>query len=339
MSGTVFLPSELIPRPDAIVSTVLSGNLSTSDAAQVINVPRVSNAVDNAIITNVGGDANTLTCESNLTFDGYTLNLVGDLTASVGVSASYFYGDGYNLTNVAGNHIATEGPANSIQFHDPIDGGITGSATLLFSGGDLILTGTMMVSGNVSASGHMVPVTGNTFDLGSADNPWRNLYVSSSTIYLGSDKLSVEGGNLSFGSGSLVKGFDIGFMNFKNNGIFMEQGRLFKLGAYQIQMFGGIGYVRKVVTTNYSISERDYLLGIQSDSLSNSITLTLPNANNLLNGQTFVIKDEGGAVSTHPVTVSCAGSDTIDGQNQVVLESSYASIQLYCNGANKYFIC
>ena len=365
MSGTVFMPTEFLTRPDAIAPTVLSGNLSTSDAADVINVPRVSNATNNAILTNVGGDANALVCESNLTFDGDALNIIGNLTASTGaslqgplhisastgmqitgsvyfsasISASSFYGDGSNLTGVGGNHIAAEGPSRSIQFHDPIDGGITGSASLLFSGGDLILTGALVVSGNVSASGHMVPVTGNTFDLGSADNPWRNLYVSSSTIYFGEDALSVQENNLKFGSGSTVKGFDVGFMNFKNNGIFMEQGRLFKLGAYQIQMFGGIGYVRKVVASNYSINERDYLVGIQSDSLSNSITLTLPSADNLLNGQTFVIKDEGGAINTHPVTVSCAGSDTIDGQNQVVLMSPYASIQLYCNGSNKFFIC
>ena len=342
LSGTILQPDALLPREledGTMASPILSGNLSTSDAAQVINVPRVSNATNNAILTNVGGDANNLTCESNLTFDGTTLQITGHVTASGGLSASYYYGDGSHLTNVGGNHISAEGPASSLQFHDPVDGGITGSATLLFSGGDLILTGAMVVSGNVSASGHVVPVTGNTFDLGSAENPWRNLYVSSSTIYFGQDALSVEDNNLQFGSGSTTKGFDVGFMNFTNNGIFMEQGRLFKLGAYQIQMFGGIGYVRKVVASNYSINERDYLVGIQSDSLSNSITLTLPSADNLLNGQTFVIKDEGGAINTHPVTVSCAGSDTIDGQNQVVLMSPYASIQLYCNGSNKFFIC
>jgi hypothetical protein len=70
MSGTVFMPTEFLTRPDAIAPTVLSGNLSTSDAADVINVPRVSNATNNAILTNVGGDANALVCESNLTFDG-----------------------------------------------------------------------------------------------------------------------------------------------------------------------------------------------------------------------------------------------------------------------------
>ena len=38
------------------------------------------------------------------------------------------------------------------------------------------------------------------------------------------------------------------------------------------------------------------------------------------------------------ITILASGSQTIDGQNSVVLESPFASLQLYCNGANKYFI-
>ena len=65
LSGTVLLPSLLTSRLTLPTGSILSGNLSTSDGAEVINVPRVSNATNNSILTNVGGDANTLTCESN----------------------------------------------------------------------------------------------------------------------------------------------------------------------------------------------------------------------------------------------------------------------------------
>jgi len=351
MSGTVFLPAELRPRLDVAYANILSGNLSTSDAAEVINIPRVSNATNNSLITNVGGDANTLTCESNLTFDGGTLSIAGGLTASVNISASAFYGDGSNLTNLPGGGGSGGGIFTTINASKAyttsslqVGSNATPSYVLSVAGTSLLngavtVTGTMVVSGNLSASGHIVPRTGNIYDLGSAATPWRNLYVSSSTIYFGTDTLSVgSDNNLKFGSGSTTKGFDVGFMNFKNNGIFMDPGRLFKLRAYQIQMFGGIGYVRRVVAANYTIDERDYLVGIQSDTLSDSITLTLPAATGLLNGQTYVIKDEGGAAHTYPITVACTGSDTIDGQNSVILESPYASIQIYCNGNNKYFI-
>ena len=100
VSGTLIAAQNYIPPYGQVVANVVSGNLSTSDGANVINVPRVSNATNNAIITNVGGNANTLTCESNLTFDGTTLDITGDLTASVGLSASFLYGDGRFLTNI-----------------------------------------------------------------------------------------------------------------------------------------------------------------------------------------------------------------------------------------------
>jgi hypothetical protein len=100
LSGTVIAAQSYIPN-DLVYGNIVSGNLSTSDAASVINVPRVSNATNNAILTNVGGDANTLTCESNLTFDGDVLTVTGELTASLGISGSYFMGDGSRLTGVA----------------------------------------------------------------------------------------------------------------------------------------------------------------------------------------------------------------------------------------------
>ena len=80
LSGTVILPdlltTKVLSSPDAIVS----GNLSTSDGADIINIPRLDTATNNAIITNVDGDFNKLTSEANLTFDGDTLNITGDLT-------------------------------------------------------------------------------------------------------------------------------------------------------------------------------------------------------------------------------------------------------------------
>ena len=239
MSGTVFLPAELRPRLDVTYANILSGNLSTSDAADVVNVPRVSNATNNSLITNVGGDANTLTCESNLTFDGSTLNITGDLSSSLNISASAFYGDGSHLINVRADNVVAEGPAHSIQFHDSADGDLTGSLNFTFQ----------------------------------------------------SDILRLGGG--------------------------------FKLN-------------RRAITSTATASSTDYFIGV--DSTSAAIDLRLPNAAAMLNGQTLVIKDEGGAAHTNKITILASGSQTIDSENSVVLESPYASLQLYCNGANKYYI-
>ncbi len=262
LKGRVIAPAVFQAPADGI----LSGNLSTSDAAEVINVPRVSNATNNAILTNVGGDANSIVCESNLTFDGDTLNVVGDITASAGasilgtlhvsssvamqvtgavyfntaISSSTFYGDGSNLINVKADHVVAEGPRYSIQFHDPTDGDLTGSATFLF------------------------------------------------------------------------------------------ESDILKLG-------GGLKLNRRSITSIYTASATDYYIGV--DSSGGTISLRLPDASTLSDGQTYVVKDEGGVAHTNNITIVASGSQTIDGQNSVVLESPYAALQLYCNGSNKYFIC
>jgi hypothetical protein len=99
LSGTVIAAHKYIPG-DLVVGNIVSGNLSTSDASSVINVPRVSNATNNGLLTNVNGDANSITCESNLLFDGTTLSITGDVSASIGISASVFIGDGSRLTGI-----------------------------------------------------------------------------------------------------------------------------------------------------------------------------------------------------------------------------------------------
>ena len=203
ISGSVLLPTELI-KVEGVNAGIVSGNLSTSDGAEVINVPRLNNAVTNAIVTNVDGDFNTLTTNGNLTFDGDTVDIVGHLTASSTISASVYYGD------------------------------------------------------------------------------------------------------------SLVVG-----------------------SAY---LSGGVAYSRNEVSVNYTVTNGDYYIGV--DSTNNIVKVTLPAANTLTNGHTIIVKDEGGQSDTHNITVSgsVGSGDTIDGENQVILASPFAAIQLYCNGVNKFFI-
>ena len=244
VSGTLIAAQNYIPG-DLVVGNIVSGNLSTSDGASVINVPRVSNATNNAILTNVAGNANTLTCESNLTFDGTSLSITGDLTASISISASFFEGDGSRLTNLPG-------------------GGGSGGGIFTSTAGNNAFTTSSI---NVGASGTAIAT------------------------------LSVVGG--SFLSGALI-------------------------------------HKRHRVTGDYTISTTDYYVGI--DTAGGAVKLTLPNASALTSGQTFVLKDEGGVANVSAITISGSGADKIDGQNTVVLASPHAALQLYCDGATKYFI-
>ena len=245
LSGTVFLPDRLTTRLTLASGSIVSGNLSTSDGADVINVPRVSLANANSLVINTDGDPNTLRCDTALTFDGDTLNVIGEITASTGVSASFFMGDGSRLTGISAG------------------GG---------SGGGIF----------TQASANQAFTT-SSINIGSNATPTQTLNVK------GTSELS-----------------------------------------------GGLIYKRVLKTSNYTITVSDYFIG--ANTTSNIIKFTLPDAAATSDGQTWIFKDEGGAANTNNITISGSGSQTIDGANQVILESSYASIQLYSNGIDRFYI-
>jgi len=236
LTGTVIAPAYFGPGIDA-GTNILSGNLSTSDGQSIINIPRVQNATDNGIVTNVGGNANALNCETNLTFNGSVLGVVGTVSASAPISGTYFYGDGSQLSGITS--VSPSGPTYSVQFKNNA-GSLTGSFGLRFESDRLALAGGLQLSRTSTAA---------------------TLTASTKTYYIGVD------------------------------------------------------------TTN------------------NIVDVRLPSASLLLDGQTYVVKDEGGAANSNNITILASGAETIDGQNSIVLESPYASVQLYCNGSNKYFIC
>ena len=240
LSGTVVLPDKLTTKISLASGSIISGNLDYSDAANVRNVPRVLNANTDSIVINTQGDPNRLRCDSNLTFANNALNVTGEISASVGLSASLLYGDGTNVVNIRGDSIIAEGPVYSLQFHDGADNDLTGSSNLIF----------------------------------------------------------------------------------QNN---------------VLSVIGGLTLKRRATSTSITLSVTDYYIGV--DSTSSPVSLTLPGASALNNGQTYVVKDEGGAANTNNIIIQASGSETIDGQNSIVLESPHASIQLYCNGSNKFYIC
>jgi hypothetical protein len=244
LSGTVFLPDKLTTKLTLPNGSVISGNLDYSNGENIVNVPRLNNAVSNAIITNVGGNYNTLTSNSNLTFDGETLSITGDITASVGLSASFLYGDGRFLINLPGG----------------------GSGGGIFS----------QVSDTQA-------YTTSSVNIGSSATPAHTLSV------VGASYLS-----------------------------------------------GGFCHKRVIKNSNYTVTVSDFF--VAADTNSATVQFTLPAANTSTDGQVWVFKDEGGNAANNNITIIATGADKIDGQNSIVLESPYASVQLYSNGNDKFHV-
>jgi len=97
----------------------------------------------------------------------------------------------------------------------------------------------------------------------------------------------------------------------------------------------GVFFARTVISASRVIPIASHYIGV---SASSNITLTLPLANTTTVGQTFVIKDEMGVADIHDIIIATAGGHTIDGTTSVQIESPFGAINIYSNGANKYFI-
>jgi hypothetical protein len=92
---------------------------------------------------------------------------------------------------------------------------------------------------------------------------------------------------------------------------------------------------RNEITSTTTSSVSNTILGI---SASADLEVRLPAASGFTDGQSFIIKDEGGNADLHTITILPTGADTIDGRNSLVLESPHAALTLYTDGSSKFFI-
>ena len=93
-----------------------------------------------------------------------------------------------------------------------------------------------------------------------------------------------------------------------------------------------------VTSTPYTITTTNYFIGVDTDTIGAASTINLPVANTLQNGQSFIIKDEGGQAQTHNIKITASAADLIDGQSEIFIESPFGALNLYTNGTNKFFI-
>jgi hypothetical protein len=207
-----------------------------------------------------------------------------------------------------GGGAAGQGPINSLQFHTG-SGGISGSANLTFTNNTLFVTGTLIVSGAIEA---------NTFEI-----------ISTTVTEIN------QSGSTAFGDTNDDTHHFTGSL-----AVFSSSADLFTVDVENksTKIKTGLTLNRTAVTTNYSVLSSDYYIGIDTATPSAQITASLPDASTLNDGQIFVFKDEGGAADTHNIVISASSGQTIDNRNQVVLESPYSSLSLYCNGTDKFFI-
>lgn len=326
LSGTVVANEKVIVQPpDEDGKNIVEGKFF-GDGTNITNVTRiVANGTTDYMVT-VGANSDSLVGEPNLQFDGSRLYVNGNVTASAvhlpslvqgtATTASYLALDANNniiLTSSTGGDAggggsSAQGPIGSLQFQTG-SGGLSGSSNLTFVGNTLFVTGTLIVSGAIEA---------NTFDI-----------ISTTVTEIN------QSGSTAFGDTNDDTHHFTGSLS-----VFSSSTDLFAVDVENksTKIKTGLTFNRVSITSNYSVLKSDYYVGIDTATPSAQITASLPNANTLNNGQTFVFKDEGGSAGTYNIVISASSGQTIDNQNKVILESSYASLTVYTDGSTKFFI-
>ena len=325
LSGTVLANESVVFEPSTNESefkNVVVGQFK-GDGQQLQNVARVVANGTTDYLVSIGANADSLVGEPNLRFNGSRLLVQAAVTASTmnltsisagqALSSSFLALDDNNnvvLTSSAGapDYAIAQGPINSLQFHSS-PGDISGSENFTLVGSTLFVTGNIIVSGNVEA---------HAFDIVQTTLVEIN-QSGSSALGNSNDDTHHFTGSVSVFSSSV----DLFAVDVENKSTKIKTGLILN---------------RTTITSNYSVLVSDYYVGIDTATPTAAITASLPAAESLQSGQTFVFKDEGGSAHQYNILIKPSGSQKIDNQNQLVLESPHASLTIYTDGASKFFI-
>lgn len=84
--------------------------------------------------------------------------------------------------------------------------------------------------------------------------------------------------------------------------------------------------------SSYSVQPTDFYIGCNGVG----IAITLPTGSSVNPGQTFVVKDESGLISTNSsyrITINTPDSNTIDGSSSLTVVTSWTSVTLLWTGS------
>ena len=191
------------------------------------------------------------------------------------------------------------GPTGSLQFLH-LDSTLTGSQNLIYQSGSgtLFLTGTLLVSGTISASSFVVNQTDT---------------ISGSTIF-GNDDADTHQitGSLFVGDSTTLNTFTV-------------------LPAVSQSVTLGMRHrYRTISTSGLTSSTGDYIIGIGG---SGDVEFRLHSASVHNSGAILVIKDETTS-RTGAITLSASSPDKIDNNGFYELSGTMPAISLYSNGSH-----
>lgn len=296
-----------------------------------------------------------------------TLTVTGQLTASVHVSSSQiyataFHGDGANLTNLPASQLSGTVSAANINIGDGLfnDGGklaVSASYGLTASVNGLEVTasntsgldvraavGGIVVSPSRTAA-KATPVASDIIIIGdSADsNKAKNSTLTSVVTLVQNNGAAGSNTQVQFNSSNAFAGDNAFTFNAATNTLAIQE--VSSSGNISASFFYGDGSRLQNIgqsafngfTANFTVAQQSDILGIVTTG--SAITASLSAANTYGAGQRFTFKDVSGSCSgSNHIVISASGSQKIDGQSTVKIQTGYGAVTIASDGANSFYI-
>ena len=93
----------------------------------------------------------------------------------------------------------------------------------------------------------------------------------------------------------------------------------------------GVNPIQTGVSSNYAAQPYDYYIGVNGTN----VTVTLPLGSSVVQGKTYIIKDESGLITSNTayrVTIATTNPNTIDGQTSITVTQSYTALTVFWTG-------
>ena len=281
----------------------------------------MNNQAANRLVT-IGATTTELDGEANLTFDGSTFNISGDV----------------RVTDT--NASQTSSPTLSLRAND---NGTNDGAVLRFDKSGPIATGENLgeiywyggnAAGNAYYSAAAIIAEGDSAWSDGVDHSTRIKFATTSGASSPTEHFVLDSsGNVGIGTMSPTHRLHVdGAVSASSN---ISASAFYGDGSNLTNVSAGISYSRRAVSTNITASINDTILGVSGTA---AIDIRLPSAGDYSAGQYFTVKDESGAANLKNITVLTSGSQTIDGATSIILESPFAAVNIYSDGTSKFFI-
>jgi hypothetical protein len=316
----------------------------------------ISNDGNNRVLT-ANGDT-TLQAEQNLKFNGSELQILGNISASVNISGSEFYGKADGLTNIPTNQFVGSISAASLNLGDTLSNDSGELIVDLSNSAGLESTATGLKVNPSLAVEKTSPVNADKFLLADSAASNTTKFISyqnlSNGITSGITTFPPNGsdGNVQIKNGSAFLGpNEINFNTSTNiltvTGKVTASVHVSSSQVFATTYFGDGSNLTGLATNaygfftaNFSVTPESDLIGVVTTG--SAITASLLPASQYGPGQRFTFKDVSGSCSgSNHIVVSASNygsGDRIDGQGVVKIKAGFGAVTIASDGAGSFYI-